>query len=208
VSLGENGPVTSLTRFSQVAPLPTLRLRAAGVDATVYRGTRVAVSGTLDVRGSLRLGVLWPGAVPSPGHLVVVRDGLLRVHGSFDVHTGLKIVVDEGAELVLGSGYINDGVRIACFSSVRIGHDVGISENVTIRDSDNHALSGARLPPTAPVTIGDHVWIGLGATVLKGVTIGDGAVVAAGSVVTRDVPPRSLVAGVPAAVRRSDVDWS
>ena len=59
----------------------------------------------------------------------------------------------------------------------------------------------------APVTIGDRVWIGCRATVLKGVTIGDGAVVAACSVVTRDVPPRALVAGNPARVVREDVTW-
>ena len=59
----------------------------------------------------------------------------------------------------------------------------------------------------APIVIGDHVWIGTNAIVLKGVTIGDGAVIAAGAVVTRDVPAHSLAAGVPARVIRSDVHW-
>lgn len=61
---------------------------------------------------------------------------------------------------------------------------------------------------TQPVTIGDHIWIGARTNVLNGVTVGDGAVVAAGSLVTRDVPPRALVGGVPARVLREDVDWS
>jgi acetyltransferase-like isoleucine patch superfamily enzyme len=52
------------------------------------------------------------------------------------------------------------------------------------------------------------VWTGLGSTILKSVTIGDGAIVAAHSVVTKDVAPNSLVAGVPAVERRSDVRWS
>ena len=51
-----------------------------------------------------------------------------------------------------------------------------------------------------PITVGDNVWFGAGVQVLPGVTIGEGAVVAAGAVVTRDVPPRTLVAGVPAKV--------
>jgi acetyltransferase-like isoleucine patch superfamily enzyme len=57
----------------------------------------------------------------------------------------------------------------------------------------------------APIVVGRNVWIGAGATVLQGVTIGDDAVVAAGAVVTRDVPPRVLVAGVPARVVKAVV---
>ena len=58
-----------------------------------------------------------------------------------------------------------------------------------------------------PIKIGNHVWIGQRATVLKGVTIGDGAVIAAGSIVTRDVPPHSLVGGIPAKVLKENVEW-
>lgn len=61
---------------------------------------------------------------------------------------------------------------------------------------------------SAPIVIGDHVWIGMNVIVLKGVTIGEGAVVSAGSVVTKDVPPHSLVAGVPAKVVKTDVEWN
>jgi acetyltransferase-like isoleucine patch superfamily enzyme len=58
-----------------------------------------------------------------------------------------------------------------------------------------------------PVAIGDNVWIGAKAIILKGVTIGDGAVVAAGSVVTKDVAPGVLVAGNPARTLKSNVQW-
>jgi acetyltransferase-like isoleucine patch superfamily enzyme len=75
-----------------------------------------------------------------------------------------------------------------------------------IRDSDNHLLDG-RDRRSAPIRIGDHVWIGLRATILKGVTIGDGAVVAAGALVIHDVPPGALVGGVPARVIRENVTW-
>jgi acetyltransferase-like isoleucine patch superfamily enzyme len=95
-----------------------------------------------------------------------------------------------------------------------------ISHNVNIADTDSHELSPLDRAEgfrhliteghattkggivTAPVVIEDHAWIGLNAVVLKGVRIGRGAVVAAASVVTRDVPPFTLVAGNPARVVR------
>ena len=57
------------------------------------------------------------------------------------------------------------------------------------------------------MNIGNHVWIGENSMVLKGVTIGDGVVIAASSVVTRDIPPHSLVAGIPAKVIRENIEW-
>ncbi len=87
-------------------------------------------------------------------------------------------------------------------SSIKVGRRCAISAHVVILDDDHH--TGA---PPAPVVIGDDVWIGIRSTVLRGVTIGDGAIIAAGSVVTQDVPPRCLVAGIPATVRRKDVSW-
>jgi len=93
------------------------------------------------------------------------------------------------------------------FERVSIGRDVAISENVTIRDSDNHRIEGSASPTTAPSTIGDHVWIGINSTILKGVTIGNGAVIGANSLVTRDVPPGALAAGVPARVLSLDATW-
>ena len=68
-------------------------------------------------------------------------------------------------------------------------------------------VDGVKKPLTAPVFIGNDVLVGAYATVIAGVTIGDGAVVAAGSVVTKDVPPRSLVAGNPARILSNDVEW-
>ncbi len=83
---------------------------------------------------------------------------------------------------------------------IRVGDHVAIGPRVRVLSAghDYHALD---LPDTsASVEIGDHVWIGAGATILPGVTIGEGAVIAAASVVTRDVPPYTIAAGCPARV--------
>ena len=72
-------------------------------------------------------------------------------------------------------------------------------------DSDAHSLDGLRR--TAPVVVGNHVWIGTRVTLLPGVTVGDCGVIAAGAVVTKDVPAGALVGGVPAKVLKEHVEW-
>jgi acetyltransferase-like isoleucine patch superfamily enzyme len=112
----------------------------------------------------------------------------------------------DGATIEIGRDtYLNRRVEVMCKHRVTIGEDCAIAWDVSIMDTNYHWLSDA--PPDAPVEIGDRVWIGARATVLPGVTIGDGAVVAAGAVVTHDVPARTLVAGVPARPVR-EVTWS
>jgi acetyltransferase-like isoleucine patch superfamily enzyme len=82
-----------------------------------------------------------------------------------------------------------------------------IAEYVSIRDN-GHGFSGLDRPmrhqgyETAPIRIGDDVWIGRGAVILKGVSIGDGAIVAANAVVTKDIPPFEIWAGIPARFLR------
>ena len=98
-------------------------------------------------------------------------------------------------------------MNISVFKEVAIGEGCVISENVIIRDSDNHKIKGNNKLETASINIGNHVWIGMNAVVLKGVTIGDGAIIAAGAVVTHDVPSNTLVAGVPAKIIKQDVSW-
>lgn len=101
---------------------------------------------------------------------------------------------------------IGDRTEIHAGESVEIGNDVIIAWDCNILDRDYHSTDGAA-EKTAPVRIGDRVWIGCRAIILKGVTIGEGAVVAAGSVVTRDVPPGTLVAGNPAVPKKDVKDW-
>lgn len=135
---------------------------------------------------------------------------MVVTNGTFQVFYGGDIVVFANGLLTVGNSYINSNCKIRCGSKITIGDDCAISHNVTIMDSDFHVLirGGKEQPRHGTGTeIGNHVWIGTRATVLKNVHIGDGAVVAAGSVVTRDVPARALVAGNPAVVVEEDVDW-
>ncbi len=117
----------------------------------------------------------------------------------------------EPVRLTIGDGTrIWDNTRVMARAGVSIGRDCAISWNCTILDCDRHEVSfdGETFEPnSAPIVIEDHVWIGCNVTVLKGVTIGEGAVIAAGSVVHRDVPARTLVAGVPAKVIKPVPKW-
>lgn len=117
------------------------------------------------------------------------------------VNVPVELVTEPGALLTIGDGTrLNYGVSVGVTSHVAIGAHVRIGPYVMITDSDFHDVHrrGVR-PPSRPVVIEDHVWIGAKASVLKGVRIGRGSVVATGAVVTRDVPPFTIVGGVPAA---------
>lgn len=112
---------------------------------------------------------------------------------------------DHGVTIRVGRRvFLNHGTTINDIGGVTLGDDVMLGPNVSLLTS-GHPVAPQRRTRTitaAPITIGSNVWIGAGATVLQGVTVGDDAVVAAGAVVTRDVAPATLVAGVPARLVR------
>ena len=98
--------------------------------------------------------------------------------------------------------FINVGTTIISVLDIEIGDDVAFANEVYVMDSNSHGVEGAA-HVEAPVRIGDGTWLGARAMVLPGVTIGRRVLVAAGAVVTRDVPDDVLVAGNPARVVRS-----
>ena len=111
---------------------------------------------------------------------------------------------DFGKNITLGQRiFINSGCKFQDQGGVDIGDDCLIGHN-TVVATLNHDLRPSRRADMhpAPVIIGRNVWIGSNATILPGVTIGDNAVVAAASVVTKDVPENSIVVGSPARVVR------
>ena len=104
--------------------------------------------------------------------------------------------------LKIGAGtIIGDNALLAAQSGLTIGENVNISSNVSIYSGeDDHRDPYFRCTPekTRPITIGDRVWIGSNVIILTGVNIGEGAVCCAGCVVTKDVEPYAVVAGIPA----------
>lgn len=140
------------------------------------------------------------------GSISIAKGGTLKAN-RFWIYAGSDVSIQSGASLTLGTGYANYNCKILCFNSIEIGDDVCIAEGVVIRDSDNHHIHRDGYTMTAPIKIGNHVWIGMNAMILKGVSIGDGAVIAAGAVVTSDVPAKALVGGVPAKVIKENVEW-
>jgi acetyltransferase-like isoleucine patch superfamily enzyme len=174
----------------------------------IYPNVHFAFEKTTSFRGEglLRLGVQWDKGRYFPSQMVLRNNARLNIERSFKIYSDFQIWINDAAIVSLGSGYINNGLRMSCFQNIEIGHQVRISENVTIRDSDNHVI-GQRIGKPSSVKIGDHVWIGMNVTILKGVTIGNGAVVAAGAVVNRDIPDNCLAAGVPAQIKKTDITW-
>jgi acetyltransferase-like isoleucine patch superfamily enzyme len=103
--------------------------------------------------------------------------------------------------------FVNRGALITAHTDIHIGDDVLIGPYVVVNSGD-HNYSDLTQPirnqghKASPIAIGNDVWLGAHCVILRGVKIGDGAVVAAGAVVINDVPPRTLVAGIPAVPKK------
>ena len=113
-----------------------------------------------------------------------------------------ELVANPGGTIEIGDGvFLNSGVSISAHQLVKIGNGCQIGNYSLLMDNDYHRVGNLREAGVSkPIILGNDVWLGAHVIVLKGVTIGDGAVIGAGSVVTRDVPPRSVAVGSPARV--------
>lgn len=142
------------------------------------------------------------------GRLPQVRNkGTLNIGSGFQVRGQrfrVGIAVDRDGTLNIGEHvFLNQGVSIAAKTTVTIGDHTKIADLVTIQDTNYHSVSPDEPVVSAPITIGRNVWLGRLSIISPGVTIGDNAVVAAGSIVTKDVMPNTVVAGTPAKFLRS-----
>ena len=141
------------------------------------------------------------------------RDGRRAAIRKILGKTGLSCTVEQpffctyGYNITVGDNFfLNVNGKLMDSGKITIGDNVFIAPNVCII-TEEHAMDVEQradgLEYTRPVTIGDNVWICAGALILPGVTIGEGSVIGAGSVVTRSVPPRCLAVGNPCRVIRS-----
>jgi acetyltransferase-like isoleucine patch superfamily enzyme len=142
----------------------------------------------------------------------------LRLHPGASAYGGTVFDVGVEGSVEIGHHAMLNSVRLICDTRIEIGDHALLSWDVVLMDSYREPLdperrhlyreevSAGRPPstrgPAAPISIGANVWIGFGSCVLPGVTIGEGSIVGARSVVTADVPPYTIVAGNPARVVR------
>jgi len=169
------------------------------------RGDLAKASAALRARIKLR-GCSAVGALTQVRGRVMVHNGgtislgrRVRLYGE---QVPVELAALPGAVVSIGDRTaINAGTSICAHRSVRIGANCGIGNYCLIMDTDFHIVGDyeqVRTPEPAPVVIGDNVWIAARSIIMKGVTIGDGAVVCAGSVVATNVAPNTMVGGSPA----------
>jgi len=131
---------------------------------------------------------------------VVLREGV-SLNGTV---VPIELVTYTSGRIEIGSHtFINYGSSIAARDSVKIGAHCLLGHYTFVMDNNQHdVVRHWELPLSGPVVIEDHVWIGSKAVILPGVRIGSRSTIGAGSIVTRDIPPRCLAAGNPARVLR------
>jgi galactoside O-acetyltransferase len=171
-----------------------LKSRYSGA-VSIGRGTTVAWRRIRNVSGN---------------RLSIGEDSIIHANISFE---------NRGGEMRIGSRTFVGRSNLICYRSLTIGDDVLMSWGITLVDHDSHSINWTERKNDvlewgkgrknweyvahAPVSVGDRAWIGFNVSILKGVTIGEGAVIGACSVVTRDVPAYSMALGNPAKVVRS-----
>jgi acetyltransferase-like isoleucine patch superfamily enzyme len=139
-----------------------------------------------------------------PGSSITIAEGcgFLSSHTSNLIGINRPCIVStlkEGAEIRIGANCGFSGTVIGCATRIEIGDYVMCGANTLINDTDWHT-DDPRTGPDAPVIIGSGVWLGVNVTVMKGVTIGENTLVAAGSVVTKSLPANVVAGGVPAKI--------
>lgn len=126
-----------------------------------------------------------------------------------------SIILDnEGSEIRIGNKTSIAKVQIVSLEpyKIEIGEDCMLSYDIEIRNTDSHKIydknTNERINEGSSINIGNHVWLGMRAIILKGVTIGDNSIVAAGSIVTKDVKANTIVSGNPAKQIKENVYWT
>jgi acetyltransferase-like isoleucine patch superfamily enzyme len=172
------------------------------------------------------IGKFIPRLIAEVGQNTRIPGRIERRHSSAKVSIGndsliagtLVVETDQSFIKIGDNAFIGGGTIIDCVDNITIENDVLISYQVIIMDSDNHSLRASERVEDlrrwrnqeydwsnvnrAGITIRSRAWIGASAIITKGVEIGEGAIVASGAVVTKNVPPYSIVAGNPAKIIR------
>jgi acetyltransferase-like isoleucine patch superfamily enzyme len=220
------------TRLFPIEEATLPALRALGVEVTLQGASREPGAGNVILLptegvscGTILLTLVGArGAVVAHGggsaerrmEITIEGEGnaCLLGHSRFSSRYNIQIRARDSG-LLVGRDCSGRGIKFQLDGQGRrlvMGRGCMMGPGVTIRTSDSHGIvdlaTGAHTNPPRDVRIGDHVWLSHEAMVLRGVTIGAGSVVAMRGLVTRNVPPRCLVAGIPARVVRREVSWT
>jgi acetyltransferase-like isoleucine patch superfamily enzyme len=171
-----------------------------GLVGTIIQGTWRIVLARIYLRSANKVGKLVSvNGKPIIGNLgQMFFDDEVRI---WSVIERTKLYTGKTGKLIVGRNSRLNGVHIDARELVEIGDTVQIGPYTIIMDSDFHDLKDhSKDGPSKPIYIEDDVWIATRVTILKGVRIGKGSVIAAGAIVTKDVPPYCVAAGTPARV--------
>lgn len=208
-----------LTRWGQRANLPVV----PGLHKTLYFLHRLTVGGISRLAHALWYKPLFQSRLERPAPRLFLCDGMPLVEGPLRIRLGSDCRVNgvmtitgrsigaETPELVVGDNVdLGWGARISVGRRIEIGNNVRLAPGVLLLGYPGHPVEAAArargesetLDQVGDIILEDDVWLASRVIVMKGVRIGRGTIVAAGSVVTRDLPPFVIAAGVPAEVKR------
>jgi len=193
-------------------PVPAVSAGQALGTRMQHEGSHVLAAGAVRARALLRaIAQYVTNAVIAHIPSYTMRHTWYRWVLGWQIATGASILMGQRvlvgglhsgrAQVSIGSdAVINHGCVLQTLGGVHIGAHASISAGVFLMTAGHNVGDPRFALVTKPIVIEDYAWIGVRASLLAGVTIGKGAVVAAGAVVTKDVPPFAIVAGVPARV--------
>lgn len=167
-------------------------------DLELHKGSKISV------KDKLFIGKKWHKCDKSYTSFIIGKGASFKTD-KLIVYDGCRVNIKKNAYLNFKSGYMNSGVTINVKDKISIGEDCEIASGVVIRDNNSHSINKKR--DYKEIVIGNHVWIGTNSVILPGTKLGNGVVVAAGSVVNKEFPDNVLIGGVPAKIIKENIEW-
>lgn len=156
--------------------------------------------------GPLKLGGGKPIGSYNASLIRIQENSIMHAYGNCTIEYNADVLLKPNAKFIMSkNSYINCKCVIRCSKYISIGEGSITATELDLRDSDGHELNGKLT--MNPTRIGNHVWIGTRVTILEGVTIADGSMIGACSLVTKDIPEKCLAYGVPAYVKQTNIEW-